>query len=109
MSKKFVKHRYPDALCIKSSYFGENIYIIRTKPGGSILKGCAKTEKEAWANLKGIIEEREKVEKGLTKCEIKARNKQLVKEYWESERGKRHIKFLKNTLPTLDIDEYVNA
>lgn len=61
MSKRFVKNRYPEAFCVKTNgLFPNNPYIIRSKPGGLILKGKDVNEKQAWANLKLLIQEKEK-------------------------------------------------
>ena len=80
MSKRFVKNRYPEAYSVKTNgWILGDPFIIRERHGGMILKGKDVDEKKAWANLKKIIQDREKAEKGLSLEEIIVRRKKIAK------------------------------
>lgn len=81
MSKRFVKIRYPEAYAVKTNgWLKGNPYIICDRQrGGMIFKGSDVDEKQAWANLKAIIQATEKAEKGLTEVEIKARRAEIAR------------------------------
>ena len=79
MGKRFVKIRYPKAYAVKANYSGIiNPWRVYNYHGGNIMKGSAKTEKEAWTNLKNIIKQNEKETKGMTDEEIETRRLRLI-------------------------------
>jgi len=120
MSKRFVKKRFPEAFATKTyGWLLGNPFIIYDKKGGSILKGSDVTERQAWANLKEIIQKQEKAEKLLSENEIKEKRlqtailevRELKNKYFKLF-GENSVKFkfFKNTEEKLisDLKNYTN-
>jgi hypothetical protein len=92
MSKRFVKIRYPEAYSVKThGWIKNDPYIIINRDNNMMFKGNDVNEKQAWANLKTIIQEQEKAEKGLTELEIKARRAEIARVELERIENKKKI------------------